>query len=177
MLNTAFIASVCLRGGTTSYRVGSQTWCPRFSTQCHPPRPILWRASSIPESEQSGSSAEDDRLSLELRKKVNELFGGRQNVKIEMETDSNVQFTVHNKDYGTGYQQTRYAWTLISSIAVISVVAGLAFAALFYSGAVHGSDQERRYEMPTYGKSSYVNPYELFEEDGQFKDANILPDC
>lgn len=93
-----------------------------------------------------------------------------------METDSSVQFMVRNRNYGTEYRQTRYAWTVISSIAVISVVAGLAFAALFYSGAVHGSDQERRYEMPTYGRGSYVNPYELFEEDRQFKDSNTLPD-
>lgn len=176
MFTAAFTTPMYLRGSNAFHPVTTQIRPRGFSTTYLPSRTVLWRASSIPESEKSGGSAEDDTLSVEFRQKVNELFGGRQNVKIEMEADSGVQFTVRNKNYGTDYQQTKYAWAVISSIAVISVVAGLAFAVLFYSGAVHGSDQqERRYEMPTYGKSSYINPYELIEER-QLRDANVLPD-
>lgn len=135
-----------------------------------------WRASSIPEPEQSGGMADDDALSLELRNKVNELFGSRQNVTIEMETDSGVQFNVRKTDVEAEYGQSKAAWSVIGSIAVLSVVAGIAFIALYTSGAVHGSKNERRYDMPTYGKNSYINPYELLEEDRQFQDARALPE-
>lgn len=145
-----------------------------FSPPVTPSRP-LWRASSLPPPPSSSNDPEDDALSRELRAKVNELFGGRHNVTIDIEPDSDsgrVQFTVRNRPLAAAHAQhqaqVRMAWNVITSIAVMSVVAGLAFVALFYSGAVHGAGEaERRYEMPTYGKSSYVDPYRLLEEERQ----------
>lgn len=138
-----------------------------FSTPLPTSRP-LWRASSLPTPPSSSNEPDDDALSRELRAKVNELFGGRQNVTIEMESDSGgVQFNVRNRPSAAQQQsQTRMAWTVIGSIAIMSVVAGLAFVALVYSGAVHGADEaHRRYDMPTYGKSSYVDPYKLLDDE------------
>lgn len=137
----------------------------------------IWHASQNRDSERSGIPADDEILNKELQKKVNELFGGRQNVKIEMEQDSSVQFTVRNRGIGSSYDETKAAWTVIGSITAFSLVVGIIFTIMFYSGAVHGSDQDdRRYDMPTYGKSSFINPYELLDEDREFQDAQMLPD-
>lgn len=128
--------------------------------------------SSSQDPELSGNSEEDDALNRELQQKVIELFGSRQNVSIDVETDSGVQFIVRKREVAADYRQSKAAWTVITSIAVLSVVAGVAFTLLLYTGAVHGSDQTvRRYEMPTYGKSSYIDPYELLEDDREFQDA------
>ncbi|CDF32093.1 unnamed protein product [Chondrus crispus] len=133
-----------------------------------------WHASSIPEPEQGGNTADDDALNLELRNKVNELFGSRQNVSIEMEADSNVQFRVRKREVEYEYRQTKAAWSVIGSVAALSVAAGIAFIVLYATGAVHGSPNERRYDMPTFGTTSYIDPYELLEEESQFQDDQTL---
>lgn len=133
--------------------------------------------SSIPEPERNGSSADDEALNTELQKKVNELFGSRQNISIDVETDSGVQFTVRKNQVRADYDQTKAAWSVITSIAILSIIAGVVFTAMYYSGAIHGSDPTtKRYDMPAYGKSSYVNPYELLEEDRQMQEAQSLPE-
>lgn len=174
MIRLAFAPSISLFPGGKSRKVRMETKDFQFGKPRLLVRP--WRASSIPEPDQSGSTADDDALNLELRNKVNELFGSRQNVSIEMETDSGVQFTVRKREVEVKYRETKAAWSVVGSIAVLSVVAGLAFIALYATGAVHGSPNERRYDMPTYGKNSYINPYELLEEDRQFQDARALSD-
>lgn len=172
MNHMAFAASIAIFPRKRRVMALTDSRQVHFGTPQRPPRII--RASSIPEPEQSGSTADDEELNLELQKKVNELFGSRQNVSIEMETDAGVQFTVRKREVEDEYRQTKAAWSVIGSIAALSVVAGIAFIALYASGAVHGSPNERRYDMPTYGKSSYINPYELLEEDRQFQDARAL---
>lgn len=146
--------------------------CPR---QVRVSRPICapsWHASSRPGPGSAGSSSEDDRLNSELQEKVNELFGSRKNVSIDIETDSGVQFTVRRGQDALEYQQMKNAWSVFISVGVISVAAGVIFMALYYSGAVHGSQTpNRQYEMPTYGTRSYINPYEVLEEDRQFQDS------
>lgn len=142
-------------------------------------RPVAfkqWHASSSPDSERGGTTPDDDALSLELRNKVNELFGSRQNVTIELEADSNVQFKVRKREVEDEYRQTKAAWSVIGSIVALSVAAGIAFIALYATGAVHGSPNERRYDMPTFGKSSYINPYELLEENQGLQDDQVLSD-
>lgn len=136
----------------------------RNRTVCH--------MSSRPDRELSGNSAEDEALQKELQQKVKELFGSRQNISIDVETDSGVQFIVRRRAVEADMRQTKAAWSIITSVAIISVVAGVAFIALFYSGAVHGSDQSTsKYDMPTYGKSSYINPYELLEDERELQEA------
>lgn len=89
-----------------------------------------------------------------------------------MESDSGAQFIVRRGPGSPDYEQTKAAWTVLISIGVISVAAGILFTALYYTGAVHGSDpSERRYEMPTYGSRAYINPYELLDEDRQLQDS------
>ena len=49
----------------------------------------------------------------------------------------------------------------------MSIVAGFIFTFLYYNGAVHGSSSAdaRRYDMPTYGTASYIDPYKLLDEE------------
>ncbi|PXF49062.1 hypothetical protein BWQ96_01200 [Gracilariopsis chorda] len=138
----------------------------------HIVRASSWRASGIPEPESTGSSADDERLSQELQAKVTELFGSRNNITIDMNTDSDVQFIVQRSVASTEARQKRAAWSVIISVAVISVAAGVLFTAMYYAGAVHGSeDSDGRYEMPTYGTQSYIDPYRLLEEDRQIQES------
>lgn len=141
----------------------------RFAHRSRPSRASTWRAANVPEPEQPESSAsEDEVLSSSLQAKVKELFGSRQNVLIDVDTDSGVQFTVRRGN--AELQETKAAWTVVVSIGVISIAAGAIFTVMYYAGAIHGSqDTARRYEMPTYGSKSYINPYELLEQDRQLQ--------
>ncbi|CAN8070569.1 unnamed protein product [Agarophyton chilense] len=131
-----------------------------------------WRASGIPEPERTGSSADDERLNKELQAKVRELFGSRNNVTIDINRDSDVQFMVQKEDPVAEARQRKSAWTVVWSVGVLSLTAGILFTALYYSGAVHGSlDSDKRYEMPMYGSRSYIDPYQLLEEGRRAQDS------
>lgn len=105
-----------------------------------------------------------------MQAKVKELFGSRNNITIDMNTDSDVQFIVQGSAADTEAKQKSAAWSVIISVGVISVVAGVLFTAMYYAGAVHGSeDSDGRYEMPTYGTQSYIDPYQLLEEERQIQ--------
>lgn len=110
-------------------------------------------------------SVDDARLNHELRMKVKELYGSAENVSIESNGDS-VEFRVMRSPDGGNLTEYRSAVFTVQSIVVMSIVAIIGFAAMVKIGAVHdGAVTERTYEMPTYGKSSYVNPYELLQEE------------
>jgi len=131
-----------------------------------------WHASSIPEPERAGNPTDDDVLNAALRNKVNELYGNRNNVTIDVEMDGEAMFNVRRGPKGADWDETKSAWMVIRSILVLSACAGIVFTALYYSGAVHGSSQsERRYEMPTYGSRSYIDPYEMLNDDRQLQDS------
>lgn len=120
----------------------------------------------------AGPSREDAELNLELQAKVRELFGGRENVSIEMDdADGRAEFLVRTAPDGADYKEYRSAVWTVGSVVAMSVVAGLVFTFLFFTGAVHGSSNERRYEMPTYGTRTYINPYQVLDEDRIFQDA------
>lgn len=141
-----------------------------------PQYPHKWRASASPENDRTkGNIPDDEALQSELRAKVNELFGGRQNVSIDFDTtDSEVQFSVKRGErinpMVERFRSTRY---IVTFIVVVSLVTGTFFTALYYSGAIHGYDpsDENHYEMPTYGTRSYVDPYELLQRDKQVQDS------
>lgn len=103
---------------------------------------------------------------MELRKKVDELFGSRSNVTINVESDGDVLFNVRRASQDPNWDDQNTAWTIIRSILALSLCAGVVFTALYYSGAVHGASQsERHYEMPTYGTRSYIEPYDLLDAE------------
>lgn len=149
----------------------------RRSTRCVPStasQRVTWAANAMYGKDGTpDASAEDERLQSELQAKVNELFGGRQNITIDMKKDSDVRFIVRRS---TGYdgksespelQWLRSPRYIMSFIIVVSIVTGAFFTALYYSGAVHGYDlsDNRHFEMPTYGKDSYIDPYELLQKE------------
>lgn len=120
-------------------------------------------------------SPEDEMLQSELRAKVDELFGSRQNVEIDVSTDmSQAQFTLRepalsrsaSSSVADRFRSPKY---ILTFIAVVSLVTGTFFTALYFTGAVHGLDPSRdnHYEMPTYGKDSYIDPYRLLEQESQ----------
>ena len=132
-----------------------------------------WKASNSSEPEQTGSSAEDEILQLELQQKVKELFGSRQNVTIDMDTERGVAFNIRREAGPTEEQQRKAAISVITSIVILSIAAGALFTGLYYNGAIHGSDNSnKRYEMPSYGSEAYVDPFELLEKDRQFQESN-----
>lgn len=117
------------------------------------------------DEEMPSGYTEDARLNHELRMKVKELYGAAENVTIDSNGDS-VDFLVMRSPDGGNLTEYRSALFTVRSIVVMSVVALVGFAVLVQVGAVHdGSITEKTYEMPTYGKSSYVNPYELLQEE------------
>lgn len=120
-----------------------------------------------PRASQEREVADDDAaLQRELRAKVKELFGGHENVSIMVQGDS-AEFTVRRRPDGSTPSEYQQAVTTVVSITVISVVAGLLFAYLYYSGAVHGSPRpERGYDTTRYSTRTYTDPYErLSAED------------
>lgn len=131
-----------------------------------------WKISNMSEPEQTGSSAEDEMLQVELQQKVKELFGSRQNVTINMDTESEVAFNVRRAAGPTEEEQRKSAISVITTIVILSIAAGALFTGLYYNGAIHGSDNSnKRYEMPSYGSKSYMDPFELLEEDRQFQES------
>lgn len=130
---------------------------------------------------EGNETPEDDALQSDLRAKVNELFGGRHNVTIDMNTDSEVNFKVDRRSASfvsrspssRAVNALRSPWYIVSSILVVSLVTGVFFTALYYSGAVHGFDtsDDGHYEMPSYGTDSYIDPYELLQRDREFHDS------
>ncbi len=108
---------------------------------------------------------DDAELQRQLRAKVKELFGGSENVSI-LVTGDRAEFTVRRAPNGETPSSYKTALATVASIAVISVVAGILFAYLYSTGAVHGSPQpQRRYDMPQFSTSSYIDPYELLEAE------------
>lgn len=136
-------------------------------------RRTAWTVKAMYEKDgKSDASAEDELLHSELREKVKELFGGRQNVTIDMQKDSDVRFIVHGQ--GTRTMSPEVQWLrspryFLTFIVAVSVVTGAFFTAMYYTGAVHGYDlsDKHHYEMPTYGKDSYIDPYELLQKEQQ----------
>jgi hypothetical protein len=107
--------------------------------------------------------AEDSVLARELRLKVQELYGSSDNVAIVSKPDS-VEFRVLRRAVEED-GELRSAWFTVLSIGVVTVLSIAGFAALVNLGAVHDArTTDRTYEMPAYGKRSYVNPYELLQE-------------
>ena len=119
-------------------------------------------------AQQPPESAEDARLHSELRAKVNELFGGSENVTIRVDGGDRAEFTVRTAPDGGEMQSYRHALVTVASIAAMSAIAGVLFMYLFSTGAVHGSPQpQKRYEMPTYSTRSYIDPYELLQQESE----------
>lgn len=134
-----------------------------------------WQANTSPENDRTtGNTPEDDELHSELRAKVNELFGGRHNVKIDVNTDSDVQFFVQRKKHSNPVLEwMRTPSYVFTFIIVVSLITGTFFTVLYYSGAIHGfnSSDDGHYEMPSYGSSSYIDPYELLKRDRELQDS------
>lgn len=182
---TFVVASPCVLPGRSSNSV-----CARPVRSIRKYSGVV-RASSLPDNK-GRATPDDETLQSELRAKVNELYGGRQNVRIDVDTDSStVQFTVRNRarppvyssrntiasssspSAGNGnepitdlFRSTRY---ILTFIAVVSLVTGTFFTALYYSGAIHGFDRsnDSHYEMPAYGTDSYIDPYELLDQESK----------
>lgn len=108
---------------------------------------------------------EDILLARELRRKVDQLYGGAENVAMRSTADG-VEFRVLRQPERDEEAQVRSAWGVIASICVAAVVSIAGFAALVQVGAVHDSSiGDREYSMPAYGSSSYVNPYEMLDRE------------
>ena len=114
-------------------------------------------------------SNDDEKLQSELNDKIRELFGGSENISIKMDEDDSAEFLVRRGPGGVNVSSYRFAWVNASSVLIaVSAIAGLLFAYLYFSGAVHGSPSpNRRYEMPTYKTRSYIDPYELLDNEAQ----------
>ncbi len=132
-----------------SRRVAPRRTPPRCSSQQPPEREI---------------APENDALQRELRAKVKELFGGAENVTIAVNTDS-PEFTVRRAPDGVAApSEYRQAAATVASIAVLSVVAGLLFAYLYYNGAVHGSPQPD-HTLGAPSSARRYDPYTLLGRD------------
>lgn len=110
---------------------------------------------------------DDDQLQQELRMRVQELYGSRDNIAIETNgAGDTVDFRVIGGPRGPDLTSYRSAWFTIASIVGLAFLAGVLFTGLYYKGAVHLDTKEpRRYAMPTLNTASYVEPYELLEEE------------
>jgi hypothetical protein len=119
------------------------------------------------DSEIDESADDDDRLQLELRLKVRELYGGRENVAIVTEgLDDTVEFRVRQGPGGVDYTSYRAAWFTVGGILVSALLSMGLFFYLVKTGAVHDSTRTRvRHEMPSYGTRTYIDPYGLLQED------------
>jgi hypothetical protein len=119
------------------------------------------------QSEWSDSAADDERLHRELRMKVRELYGGRENVAIVTEgSDDEVEFRVRRGPGGEDYTSYRAAWFTVGGIIASAVISLAFFGYLVKVGAIHDAKgTEHRHEMPTYGTRTYQDPYELLQED------------
>jgi hypothetical protein len=119
------------------------------------------------DSEINESADDDDRLQLELRLKVRELYGGRENVAIVTEgLDDSVEFRVRQGPGGVDYTSYRAAWFTVGGVLVSALLSMGLFFYLVKTGAVHDSTGTRaRHEMPSYGTRTYIDPYELLQED------------
>lgn len=180
MNSIAFSAPLVFNATSTSRRArvfSSRSVLYRRSTRCLPSvasQRATWIANAMYGKDGTpDASAEDERLQSELQAKVNELFGGRQNVTIDMKKDSDVRFIVRRStSYDRKSESPEVQWLrspryIMTFIIVVSVVTGAFFTALYYSGAVHGYDlsDNRHFEMPTYGKDSYIDPYEMLRKE------------
>lgn len=118
---------------------------------------------------------ENDALQRELRAKVKELYGGTENVSIALnggddddEERALPEFTVTDGEY-------RQAVFTVSSIAVLSVLAGLVFAFMYNSGAIHGSPEPQKIQngpRPYQNTNSHsrLDPYAMLGRDLDFGD-------
>lgn len=175
----AFSTPLIIDNASTSRRtrVFSSRSVPSRCTRCVPnttSQRVKWTSNAMYGKDGTpDASAEDERLQSELQAKVNELFGGRQNITIDMKKDSDVRFIVRRSaGYGKKSASPEVQWVrspryIMTFIVVVSIVTGAFFTALYYSGAVHGYDlsDNRHFEMPTYGKDSYIDPYELLRKE------------
>lgn len=118
-----------------------------------------------------GPEADDSALARELQLRVKELYGGSDNVAIESGADS-VEFRVLRAGRSAEAEELRSAWFTVLSIGVATAISIAGFAALVNLGAVHDARlTSRDYEMPAYGKRSYVNPYELLQDEAAGSDT------
>jgi hypothetical protein len=152
---------------------------PRFPEACSARGPKksqfgARRASCMPrmqerrgDSEINESADDDDRLHRELTRKVRELYGGRENVAIVTEgQDDAVEFRVRQGPGGIDFTTYRTAWFTIGGVLACAVVSLGLFTFLLKTGAVHdAAGTKSRHAMPSYGSRTYINPYELLQED------------
>lgn len=112
-------------------------------------------------------TSDDEQLYRELREKVRELYGGRENVAIDaMDSDELVEFKVRTAPDGSNVSAYRAAWFTVGSIIAAVVISVGVFAVMVKVGAVHDASLKRReYDMPSYRNRSYVQPMDFLQED------------
>lgn len=106
---------------------------------------------------------ENEALQRELRAKVKELFGGAENVSIAVNGER-AEFTV-KPAADTEYKQAVFT---ASSIAVLSVIAGLVFAFMYNSGAIHGSPDPQKAPYHSSSARGRMDPYAMLGRDLDF---------
>lgn len=126
------------------------------------------RVCSVKMSSGGRGELDDAKLNDELKRRVRELFGdgkeARPGVGGQYSFDSGSMRKAQGGEGAVG--DRRDAVFTLSSIAVMSVIAGIVFTFLWNSGFVHdGAIQRRYYDMPTYGSASYIEPFELLAKD------------
>lgn len=122
------------------------------------------RASQQPPEREREVAPDNDALQRELRMKVKELYGDVSNVSIRVNGDQ-AEFTVRREgDRLKGPSEYRQAVMTVTSIALLSVAAGLLFAGMYFSGAVHDSSSTIKNSESYSGYTRY-DPYALLEDD------------
>lgn len=107
--------------------------------------------------------SDDEQLYRELRQKVNEFYGGRENVAIDDKaSEDSVEFRVKTAPDGSNLSTYRAAWFTVTSIVVLVVVSVSIFAVMVKVGAVHdGSARLREYDMPNYRSRPYMEELQM----------------
>jgi len=120
----------------------------------------------------AGNDMDDQQLNAELQRRVKELFGSSRRESVNGAADrkeGEYSFEPQNsrdplRAPSRGSRQD--ALFTLTSIAVMSVIAGILFTFLFESGYIHDASQDRPYyNMPTYGTTSYIEPVELLTKE------------
>ncbi|KAK4537221.1 hypothetical protein CDCA_CDCA11G3246 [Cyanidium caldarium] len=116
------------------------------------------------------SRISDEELFASLRRRARELYE-------DLPTDSSAttapvsaplfSWKALQEALQSGDRGTRQALFVVFSVAVLSALSGLLFTFLYFTGAVHGPSPHGMHEAPTYGRDSYVNPYEMLERESQ----------
>lgn len=114
----------------------------------------------------AGGDTDDGVLARDLQQRVQELYGSASDNVALSDVDDAKFRALRGLDSKKQETEVRSAWFTLISIGVATAVSIAGFAFLVHVGAVHDATRSARdYEMPAYGKWSYVNPYELLDED------------